>query len=401
MLKKLKRKFVLATTISLTAIIAIIVTIINIFNYSSVLATADDTLILISENEGHFPTKPMPVHPDLDLNLTPESPYEVRYFTVEVNNGEIVHVNTKSIAAIDDDEAIRMARFSLNVGAKKGYYGKYRYLITGDKIHQRIIYLDCTRRLDSFRSFLLASISGSILGISIIFLILNIISDRVVRPMTESYEKQKRFITNAGHDIKTPLTIINADAELIEMEVGDNEWISDIKKQTARLTSLTSDLIYLARMEEVESLPFVDFPISDVAEEVVSSFAALAKTKKITLESSIQPALFITGDEDSIRKLFTVLIDNAIKYSPNEEIIRTIVKKQGRGVVIKISNKANNLSEESIKHMFDRFYRSDEARSSTGGFGIGLSVAHAVVSAHKGKITAEMIEGELQIIILL
>ena len=248
--------------------------------------------------------------------------------------------------------------------------------------------LDCAQPLDSVRDVVFLSIGISAFGILVVLLVLSIISESIVRPISEGYEKQKRFITDAGHDLKTPLTVINADAELLEMEIGENEWLADIKKQTARLTSLTGDLIYLSRMEEKQTTPHTDFPLSEIAEEVVSSFSAPAITKGITLKSQIDPALYYNGHEDSIRKLMTLLIDNAIKYSPEGDTVEFALVKQGRTITLKTTNRAPGLNSKSVQHMFDRFYRSDSSRSSNGGFGIGLSVAKAIVTSHKGRIYA-------------
>ena len=279
--------------------------------------------------------------------------------------------------------------------------GNYRFVVTEKETLTRIIFLDCTRRLDSAKTFLLLSVSISCLAIGVVFLLLNVIAERIVKPISDSYYKQKSFITNAGHDIKTPITIIDADAELIEMELGENEWLTDIKKQTTRLASLTNDLIYLSRMEEIDDKPHIDFPLSDVAEEVINSFASLARTKNIEIIASVPPAIFYFGEEESIRKLFTLLLDNAIKYSPEGEKIAFEVKKHGRSLEIKITNAAPNLEDETVRHMFDRFYRSDKARNSDGGFGIGLSVANAIVSSHKGRISAEKDGNVLVISIIL
>ena len=386
--------------ISLTVVIAVIVGAINLFNYAGVLSAADDTLILIGRNEGRFPIEPDTVLPELDLNLTPESPFESRYFTVEMKDGEVQAVDTSSIAAIDDETAVKMAKFSLTLGSKKGFLGNYRYLITKDGDLASLIYLDCTRWLDSANTFLFTSISVSVLALALILIILSIISDRIVKPVSDGYERQKQFITNAGHDIKTPLTIIDADAELVEMELGENEWLTDIRKQTARLSSLTSELIYLARMEELESMPHSDFPLSDTIEELVESFSAIAKTRNLTIRSSISPAVYYHGDEGAIRKLITVLLDNATKYSPESESVDINLIKLGRTVIIKVSNKAPDLTDEDIKHMFDRFYRSDASRAG-GGFGIGLAVAAAIVDSHRGRIHAEKRGDRLHISVII
>ena len=139
----------------------------------------------------------------------------------------------------------------------------------------------------------------------------------------------------------------------------------------------------------MENITHIDFPISDLVEEVISSFSSLAKTKKMSIDSQITPALFYHGEEEAIRKLVTILIDNAIKYSPENESVTISLKRLPKGIVLKVINPAPDLTEESIANMFDRFYRLDSARSTSEGFGIGLSVAYAIVSSHKGKITAQ------------
>ena len=389
MLKKLKTKFLIATLITLFIVIGVIIGTINFFNYKSVISDADDILAVIMDNSGNFPSKPELEYPDIDVNITPESPYESRYFTVKYENGKVKSVNTSNIAAINDETAIKMANTVIITIIERGFRGNYRYLMHKDGESINVIFLDCTKLLDSANTFFLLSLFISLLGILAVFLIMWIISGRIVKPLIEGHEKQKRFITDAGHDIKTPITIIGADAELLEMEIGENEWLSDIRKQSTRLASLTKDLIYLARMEEMGNIPHVDFPISDLVEEVISSFSSLAKTKKMSIDSQITPALFYHGEEETIRKLVTILIDNAIKYSPENESVTISLKRLPKGIVLKVINPAPDLTEESIANMFDRFYRLDSARSTSEGFGIGLSVAYAIVSSHKGKITAQ------------
>ena len=388
MLQKLKRKFFIATVIALTVVIGMIVGAINILNYQSVISDADIITDLIMENSGRFPSKPGNVDPDLDVELTPESPYESRYFSVSYRNGRLKSVDTSSIAAITDNDAISMVRSILSHNRERGFKDNYRYLVVNDGTNVSIICLDCTKSLDHASNFLLSSITISLLGILLVSAILWVISEKIVRPVTETYEKQRRFITDAGHDIKTPLTIIDADAELLEMEVGKSEWLTDIKKQIERLTTLTGELIYLSRMEERESIAHSDFPISDIAEETIISFNALAKTKNIVIVKSISPAVYYHGDEEAIKKLLTLLLDNAIKYSPEDNAVKADLKKHGRNIIIKVSNMAPDLSDKDLDNIFDRFYRSDKSRSTSGGFGIGLSVAEAIVSVHKGKISA-------------
>ena len=223
-------------------------------------------------------------------------------------------------------------------------------------------------------------------------ILLLLLSKRIVRPVAESYEKQKQFITDAGHELKTPLTIIGADADLAEMEWGENQWIQDIRRQTQRLTELTQDLIYLSRMEEEGlSLQSIDFPLSDVAEEMAHSFLPLAQNQGKRLEIAVQPMLSFRGDEKSIRQLCSILLDNALKYSPQEGELLFRLEKQGKNILLSVSNTTSQpIKKEELCHLFDRFYRTDPSRNSqTGGYGLGLSIARSIVTAHKGKIRAE------------
>ena len=388
MLKKLKKRFLIAAIITITIVIAVIVGAINVFHFYSVLDTADATLAKVIGDPSRSPTTLQSMFPGIKIGFLTNASYNDGYFTVTYSEGDQVTVNNTKAPSITESRAKSIAKAALESGKSKGFSGAYRFMTSSKDSSTTVAVLDCTQSLDSVKGIFFLSLGISFFGILIVFLVLSIISESIVRPISEGYEKQKMFITDAGHDIKTPLTVINADTELLEMEIGENEWLADIKKQTARLTSLTGDLIYLSRMEENHATPHTDFPLTEIAEEVISSFSAPAITKGITLDSYVDPALYYKGHEDSIRKLLTLLIDNAIKYSPEGDTVGISVRKQGRTVTIKISNRAPGLNSKSVERMFDRFYRSDSSRSSNGGFGIGLSVAKAIVSSHKGRIYA-------------
>lgn len=193
-----------------------------------------------------------------------------------------------------------------------------------------------------------------------------------------------------------PLTIMSADAELAEMECGDNEWLTDIKRQAQRLTKLTNDLIYLSRMEEEQpKLQLIEFPISDVVEELAHSFQGPARQQGKELTMNLQPMLSFTGDEKAIRQLVSILLDNALKYAPSKGRIDLSLKREARGVKLTVSNTtAQPVEQGKLNLLFDRFYRTDQSRNSeTGGYGLGLSIAQSIVAAHKGKIRADSTNG--------
>ena len=255
--------------------------------------------------------------------------------------------------------------------------------------------------MDAFRSFLFASIAISLLGYIVVLLLIAFFSDRIVRPIAESYEKQKRFITDAGHELKTPLTIISADVDVLAMDLGENEGLEDIQKQTKRLTALTNELVFLSRLEEADSpLSLVEFPFSEAVSEAASSFQALAQTQNKDFQCHIQPMLSLKGDERAIQQLVNILLDNALKYSPEGGVVRLRAEKQNKTLLLSVGNTTEEpLSKEQLPLLFERFYRTDPSRSAqTGGYGIGLSVAKAIAEAHNGKIQARTEDGSFLLI---
>lgn len=370
------------------AVLGLILGGINFLYYREVVSDSDDTLEFLMENGGTFPKQEWE---NEKVAFSPELPYESRYFSVDLSeDGTVQSSDTGQIAAVDFSMAVRYAKSILKSGKTQGFVGNYRYLVSDDVDKVQIVFLDCGRTLSGFWRFLVISVWMAAFGLVAVFILICLFSKRIIRPMSENYEKQKRFITDAGHEIKTPLTIIDADADVLEMELGENEWLADIRNQTRRMTALTNDLIYLSRMEEAKNgMPMIDFPLSDVTEEVADSFVMMAKAQNKKFTSSIEPYLTLHGDEKSIRQLISVLLDNALRYADPEGVISLELEKKGRNIRLSVYNTTAHISQEDTAHLFERFYRSDKSRNSdTGGYGIGLSIASAVVTAHKGKITA-------------
>ena len=397
MIGKLRRKFILVSMVSVFAVLLAIVAVINLMNFHNVTVRADQILELLAENEGRFPgPPPQDASQDagarkdtLEPPLSPETPYETRFFTVTLDaEGQVQSVDTGHIAALTDEEAQAYGQSVYDSGSRTGYLGEYRYLRSdGEDI--TVIFADCSRDLGTSRAFLLTSLWVSGLGLSAVFLLVLFFSRIVLRPVAESYEKQKQFITDASHEIKTPLTIIDANTEVLEMEFGENRWTRSTRNQVNRLSTLTRQLITLARMEESGGEKMVVFSLSDAVREAAAPYEALALAQNRRISLDIAEGVSMKGDEESIRRLVGILLDNAVKYSPSGAAIRVILKQKGKNRIFSVENPAGQLPYGSLDVLFERFYRTDASRNSaTGGSGIGLSVARAIVQAHRGKITA-------------
>ena len=421
MIRNLRKKFILVAMLSTLVVLAAIMGVVNISNYKEVLDRADEMTTLLEKNDGKFPEEPkadgeeVPQKPDgntagnmigenNDQQVPPEkpendrehfsveTPFETRYFTVTMDEkGEVTDCDLDQIAAVDEDTAEEYAKNVSGKSGTTGFMGIYRYRVTKTEDGTKYVFLDCRREISNFQSVLITTVSVSGLGLAAVFVLVVIFSRMVFRPVEESIRKQKRFITDASHELKTPLTIIDANTEIMEMESGESQWTRSTRKQIQRLTGLVQQLVTLSRLDEEKGLQDIaEFDLSEAVSESVQPYGALAQTKEKHLTLNIEGGLMYIGDEKSIRQLSGILMDNAVKYSSEKGNITLTLKKKGKKILLEIYNDADGLPQGKLDVLFERFYRLDSSRNSgTGGSGIGLSVAKAIVQAHKGKITAE------------
>ena len=397
MIKKLQRRFIFVAMGAVVTVLTIIMAIINVSNYLDVISEADRTLSFIEENGGKFPRPSGEKQkPHID-GMSAEAPFETRFFAVFLDDeGKAVSANTGSIAAITTDVAITYAEKIYSSGSESGFLGVYRYSITDSDNGKMVTFVDCRKGLAFFELFLKTSLAVSLLGSLGVLIIVLLLSKRAIKPIADSYEKQKHFITDAGHELKTPLTVISANTEVLELTQGENEWTQSIRNQVNRLTELTNSLVSLARMDEHDSrLLMTDFSISDAVSESLDPFAQVANQQGKRVETAIQKNLSFEGNEEAIRKLVGILADNAIKYSGKEANIAVTLKTTNRGMLLQVKNSVDEISKGNHDEMFERFYRGDTSRNSEmGGYGIGLSIARAIVNAHKGRVTARSEDGK-------
>lgn len=393
MIRKLRTRLVVACMLSLLLVITVILGVVLVSSYRGVVSDADRVLALLADNQGEFPV----LKEDFDWEAqgprrqSQELGYEIRYFSVLMDqDGGVLETDTEQIAAVDEATAIRYAGQVLDQGKTVGFLKDYRYLISSEGSDTRVIFLDCGVSLVAFRGVLFSSLWVAAVGLAAVLFLILILSRRLVRPLILGYEKQKRFITDAGHEIKTPIAIIQADSEVLALEQGENEWILDIQHQIRRLSALTNDLIYLSRMEEDGGRgKFLPLSLSQVVTETAQSFQTMAKSQNKPFRLDIQPGLALVGEEKALVQLVSVLLDNALKYAPEGGQIAVTLTRQGKYLRLTVENTARNLTKDLLENLFDRFYRGDGSRNSgQGGYGIGLSIAKAVVQAHRGKISA-------------
>lgn len=374
-------------------VLGTLIAIVSMLGYANVASTADEILGVLEENGGRFPSTGMPQ----SLGMSQEVPYESRFFFVSVDdNGDVVDVDTDNIFLVDDSHAVSYAERAWKQSSGHdghGFIDTYRYSIRHiDQGGALFIFLDCGRMFERLSDFVFASVIASIAGCAAVVIIVAILSRRIIHPIIDTYHKQRQFITDAGHELKTPLTVISADTELLAIEVGDdNEWIGDIKGQIKRLTSLVNDLIFLAKTEEGSSVTRTTLDFSKLVTDEVDPFDGVAQASGKKLSIDVADGIWMNGDEHGLRTLVSVLVDNALKYSVKGSTVSvSLAKRHMMQCQLTIENESDHeLDPKTLPNMFDRFYRAEESHnSSTGGYGIGLSIAAAVASSHGGRIVA-------------
>ncbi len=408
MTEKLRYRITLISMLALSIVLTLMCISLSLFLRINYLSSTKNTLEYISENVHSFKGNRIP--PDNTYEDFEEENFsEVigfgsvinentlrgsRFFAVFFNDeGEIYNCDISHISEISQEQAEKNALYIYKKENISGEFQNYRYLRSnGENGFSHIVFLDCTSSLRPLYFAQFMSIAISLFLIGAMTLIVWFFSKMAANPFLENLEAQKQFITNASHEIKTPLAIIDANAEVLKLTGGENEWIDSIQNQTKRLSNLVKRLMLLSKTEEIsmEKLNFEKFSVSDAVLDTVAFYNVLAQQKNISIVSYISPDVFTKGDEASIRQLIEILLENAVKYCDEKGVIEISLKNKHKNLILDISNSCDDPPDKkSLDKIFDRFYRDDDSRSrNTGGYGIGLSIAKAIVDNHKGKISA-------------
>ncbi len=453
----LRQKFVIISFSVVCAVLLSVSVVANGFTYLQIQWKADELTNIIAENDGVFPlpenpessenpqrsqgqigdeaptppqnpqqdlaerpAEPMPMNPEEeDPNRPPsqwereerdpvfgemhpripdEAPFTTRYFTLLYNNeNEITHVDTANVQRVTPMEAQNFALSVMAEGKEIGtleefHYRKF-YVENGEYL---LIFVDISQDLYLFHSFCYTSILMVVVTMLGVLSLLIVFSRKAVAPIVESYAKQKTFITDMSHELKTPLAIVKTNTEVMEMEHGTSQWSASTHKQIEKLTMLVNRLLSLAKLEESAKGSPREFDFSLMLRETGESMEDFAQLQGKTLEIDIESKILYTGDPQGLRHLLDILLDNALKYSSPESKIILSLKKERNRIHLTVTNAGENLKKGSYHQWFQRFYREESSRNSeTGGFGLGLSMAKTITRQHDGKITAFSPDGNI------
>ena len=398
MIQQLRKKFIYTAMLCVSILIFVMLGALNFLNIHTIYDEIKKDLVLLSESVdktlsdfdvqnseitfGEFLEKPKS---NQDLIVSSN------YFVVRFDqNGDPVYVNTSRTPSISNKKAIQLAS---KVRTPKYFFGKYSkyqvHITTTDDI-ETIVFLDVSDEIVSYLRVLLLSCAIGLICWGIMLTIVIFLSDKAIKPVVESIEKQKQFITDAGHELKTPIAVIRSNVDALELYTGQTKWSGNIKNQTLHLTDLVQNLLTLSKMDEDTLYNITEVSASVLMQEVLDAFQTAANEKELQLHSELEPDIKIRGDRGQLKNLFTILIDNAISYSNDHGQIDVFLSLKNHHFLLVIENTCNAVPDAPPEKLFERFFRADRSRNqSSGKHGIGLSIAKAIVSSHKGTIDTE------------
>ena len=435
-IRMLRQKFILMSTATFLLVMLFMGSSINIINYVSTRRQIRSVLTYLVKNEGDLPTSdpnnytgylsPESVTDSREglgalfegfskrevreedlLDFSPEFRYSARFFSVIYDeDGAIVSSNLEHTPEIGKSKAYDMADMAENSPLRYGRFGYYYYMKGSLQDGNTIVaFLNCRSQINSNARVLTYTMLITAAGLLITFILVFFFSDRVIAPEIENVRRQKQFITNASHELKTPLAVIRANTEIEEMMNGSNEWTQSTMRQVDRLSGLVANLVTIARAQEREDRSIMaEIDVSKVVDEMVRPYESLAQQDKKTLEINIVPDVRMIADESKIRQLASLLIDNAFKYCDDLGTVRVRLMplRKGKTVRLTVSNTYKDGANIDYSRFFERFYREDSSHNTErGGYGIGLSIAESICQQYGGNITASWKDGEISFICLL
>lgn len=397
MIKKTQYKFIAITLCALSLVLALILGVLNICVYAAIIFNGRENIEHIKDRRGFIYSEEefgdYPVNPDFDFENMAESGNKVAYMYIRINNKGAASpfITTNMSDTYSADDIYYIADILRQSGVNKGIYRSLMYEVVDDGLYTVVIVIDVSADLALMQSVFRISVVTVICSLVFVFIFSYYLSKWAIQPVKTAFENQRRFISDASHELKTPLTVISANADVLESEIGENKWLENIKSQSEVMSSLVYDLLDLAKMDETkEQLIFSEFDLSNVVLSKSLEFECTAFESGKTFEQNITENIRYKGNEDSIRHLVSILIDNAIKHSDENGIVRVALTKSGNKNIFQVYNTGNGIKNSEKDKIFNRFYRSDESRSKvTGGYGLGLSIAKSIVDAHKGTISVD------------
>lgn len=409
MFKKLRNRFLILNLVIISVMLLISFTSIYAITHKNIYTQIDMDLDKLSGNDdkgnkpkinGDMPNDKQMDGPQNDFTKG-QGPMERYAFTV-TTDGNWNKISTFSRFSISDEFYESAKKAAINKKVNRGYISvddtDLAFVINHTSVGYNLYFLDITFQKNTLRSLIYTFTIVAFFMLIIIFLISRFFANRSIQPIKEAFDKQKQFIADASHELKTPLTVINTNVDVLLSNKDDfihnqSKWLYYIKSEAERMNKLTSDLLYLAQVDYSDvKMIFSDFNLSEAVEHIILTMEGVVFENNIALHYDIEPSLIVSGNIEQLKQVIMIFLDNAIKYTNKKGKINLVLNKTHNKINLSVTNTGKGIPEEHISKIFNRFYRTDKSRArDSGGYGLGLSIAKAIVEQHNGKISVKSI----------
>lgn len=380
MIKKLNQRIFLLIMVSLSIIILGIILLFAFLNYNNTINTTTSMIERFIGGE----QKRSPNERIEDYKIKQEVGIDGLY-NILIEDSTIVQSSNTTNDKTINDYALKIAKKNKN----KGIIGKYIYKTRKiNKSTISIILIENENTISHIKTMFLFSGIISIVSIIVIYIIAKKVSKIIVKPVEETFEKQKQFISDASHELKTPLAVIEANADVLENELGTNKWINYIQNEVNSMNKLINELLLLAKMENIDNVKeYKQLNLSKEVEIILSMFESMAYEKQVNIKSKIAENIIMNGNKEDIEHIVSILMDNAIKHTEEKKEVMVELKKERNAIILEVKNMGDPIPKEEREKIFERFYRIDKSRNrQEKRYGLGLAIAKSTVQKYNGNI---------------
>ena len=397
MFKQLQKSFVKSAMLSFTAVLLVVLVAVNVVNYRQTVNQVDRLGTMLVNNDGTFPDAPEggmapKEHPEhgmpKGMEFRKDDQMATRYAVVRVANGTVQSVDRTHLVSLDE-EALKELGLRIAQGTStKGWEGSLRYQVAKTDAGTMVVLVDANKETQQVSRLMMVTGAVFVLCLAVVYVLVRLVSKRAIRPFVENVERQQQFIANASHEIKTPLAVLSANTDLLEMMGTEAKFVDSNKRQIKRLNSLVEQMLILSRYDEGEAATTKEeVDLVAVTKAIVEEILPVLNEKGLRVEFTGEAQTIITTNKSAMTELVRILLDNAMKYTVGEPVI-TVEAKRNQ---LAIGNETEPMTKEQVSQIFDRFYRVDSSRNrTTGGSGLGLSIAQKIAETNDVQLTAEL-----------
>ena len=397
MFKQLQKSFVKSAMLSFTAVLLAVLVAVNIVNYRQTVDQVDRLVTMLVNNDGTFPDAPEggmapKEHPEhgmpKGMEFRKDDQMATRYAVVRVANDEVQSVDQSHLVSLDETTLKELGLRLAQGTASQGWEGSLRYQVAKTDAGTMVVLVDANKETQQVSRLMMVTGAVFVLCLAVVYVLVRLVSKRAIRPFVENVERQQQFIANASHEIKTPLAVLSANTDLLEMMGTEAKFVDSNKRQIKRLNSLVEQMLILSRYDEGEAATTKEeVDLVAVTKAIVEEILPVLNEKGLRVEFTGEAQTIITTNKSAMTELVRILLDNAMKYTVGEPVI-TIESKRTQ---LAIGNETEPMTKEQVSQIFDRFYRVDSSRNrTTGGSGLGLSIAQKIAETNDVQLTAEL-----------